>query len=533
MQLELVPSTYLADFRPTKGVQPRLAAQARPSQSLSTPTGCGRTLSAVTRTAVSPHKQPNLTKEANANARAPPPFCPPPPPPPLPPPHTDTGSSWDPKLCPDGKTCAQNCAIEAGGVDEYESTYGVSTSGDSLTLGFVTKTQYGSNVGSRNYLMDDESTYKMFKLVNKEFTFTADVSQLPCGLNGALYFVAMPADGGLSKYAGNKAGAAYGTGYCDAQCPHDIKFINGEANVEGWDPSSSSTGAGKYGTCCTEMDIWEANSRSTQLTPHTCEEPAGTQYRCEGKECGDNGSDRYAGLCDKDGADWNPYRLGQENFFGTGSNFQVDTTKPVTVVTQFISSDGTDNGDLTEIRRFYVQDGKQINTTAWQGFDSITDDYVNKAKAYFNDTKSFEPRGGLKRLGDVMKSNGMVLVMSLWDDSYAQMAWLDATQPVGSTAVGSKRGPCADGSGDPSKLEKNSPNSKVVFSDIKFGDIGSTTSGSGPTPGPSPTPPSPSPPSPAPSGCPGGSLSACIGLCPSSPAVAYQACVQQCAKRCA
>lgn len=25
----------------------------------------------------------------------------------------------------------------------------------------------------------------------------------------------------------NQAGAAYGTGYCDAQCPQDIKFING------------------------------------------------------------------------------------------------------------------------------------------------------------------------------------------------------------------------------------------------------------------------------------------------------------------
>ena len=41
----------------------------------------------------------------------------------------------------------------------------------------------------------------------------------------------MDADGGMAKYSGNKAGASYGTGYCDAQCPHDIKFINGEANL--------------------------------------------------------------------------------------------------------------------------------------------------------------------------------------------------------------------------------------------------------------------------------------------------------------
>lgn len=34
-------------------------------------------------------------------------------------------------------------------------------------------------------------------------------------------------DGGMSEYENNKAGAKYGTGYCDAQCPQDIKFING------------------------------------------------------------------------------------------------------------------------------------------------------------------------------------------------------------------------------------------------------------------------------------------------------------------
>ena len=40
----------------------------------------------------------------------------------------------------------------------------------------------------------------------------------------------MDEDGGMSKYSGNKAGAKYGTGYCDAQCPRDLKFINGEVS---------------------------------------------------------------------------------------------------------------------------------------------------------------------------------------------------------------------------------------------------------------------------------------------------------------
>merc|ERR1712083_47531 len=114
--------------------------------------------------------------------------------------------------------------------------------------------------GSRNYLMEDESHYKMFKLKNKEFTFDVDVSNLPCGLNGALYFVEMDADGGMSKYPTNKAGAKYGTGYCDAQCPQDLKFINGEANVEGW------------------------NATGTAYTAHSCS--ASGHTRCEGDDCG-------------------------------------------------------------------------------------------------------------------------------------------------------------------------------------------------------------------------------------------------------
>lgn len=76
--------------------------------------------------------------------------------------------------------------------------------------------------------MKDDETYRLFNLLNKEFTFDVDVSNLPCGLNGAVYFSEMDEDGGLSRFEGNQAGAKYGTGYCDSQCPQDIKFINGE-----------------------------------------------------------------------------------------------------------------------------------------------------------------------------------------------------------------------------------------------------------------------------------------------------------------
>lgn len=77
--------------------------------------------------------------------------------------------------------------------------------------------------------------------------------------------------------------------------------------------------------------------------------------RCENTECGDDVSgQRYQGTCDKDGCDYNSYRNGDKNFFGPGGNFAVDSTKPFRVVTQFLTKDGTDNGDLAEVRRIYV-----------------------------------------------------------------------------------------------------------------------------------------------------------------------------------
>ena len=129
-----------------------------------------------------------------------------------------SGNKWDASICPDATTCAKSCAVDGA---DYSGTYGITTSGNALTLGFKT----GSNVGSRVYLMKDETTYQTFNLLNKEFTMDVDTSQLPCGLNGAVYFSAMDPKGDAS--ATNAAGAKFGTGYCDSQCPHDIKFIEG------------------------------------------------------------------------------------------------------------------------------------------------------------------------------------------------------------------------------------------------------------------------------------------------------------------
>jgi len=70
--------------------------------------------------------------------------------------------------------------------------------------------------------------------------------------------------------------------------------------------------------------------------------------------------------------------------------------------------------------------------------------------------------------------DGMVLVMSIWDDHAADMLWLDSTYPVGSTKKGAIRGTCSTDSGKPETVESEHPDSKVTFSNIRFGTIGST-----------------------------------------------------------
>ncbi|XP_014558768.1 glycoside hydrolase family 7 protein [Bipolaris victoriae FI3] len=377
-----------------------------------------------------------------------------------------SGNEWNKTACPDNAACTKNCAIEGS---DYRGTYGISTSGNSLSLKFITKGQYSTNIGSRTYLMKDTNNYEMFQLIGNEFTFDVDLSQLPCGLNGALYFVSMPQKGQGTP------GAKYGTGYCDAQCARDLKYIDGQANAEGWTASSSdpNAGIGKKGACCAEMDVWEANSMATALTPHSCQ-PEGYSV-CVDDNCGGTYSlDRYAGTCDANGCDFNPFRVGVTDFYGKGKT--VDTSKKMTVVTQFLGS----GNKLTELKRFYVQNGKVFAnpepTVPGMKGNSITQQWCDTQKEVFQEEiYPFNKFGGMDSMGKGM-ALGMVLVMSLWDDHYANMLWLDGNYPVDADPAkpGVARGACEAGSGVPADVEASSPNAQVVFSNIKFGPIGST-----------------------------------------------------------
>lgn len=253
-----------------------------------------------------------------------------------------------------------------------------------------------------------------------------------------------------------------------------------QGNVDGWVPSDNdkNAGVGNHGSCCAELDIWEANKISTALTPHPCD-TAG-QTMCESDNCGGTySSSRYAGTCDPDGCDFNPFRMGNESFYGPGKI--VDTSSKMTVVTQFITSDGTDSGTLSEIKRLYVQNGKVIANSASDVSgvtgNSITSDFCSAQKTAFGDEDIFSQHGGMSGMSDAM-AQGMVLVMSLWDDHYADMLWLDSNYPTNATATdpGVARGTCATDSGKPDTLESESASANVAFSNIKVGPIGSTYS---------------------------------------------------------
>lgn len=331
--------------------------------------------------------------------------------------HTATGSTScttssgvDPTLCPNEATCAQNCVIEGA---TYSSS-GIAVSGDAMTMKqYVTNNGTTSNASPRVYLLGPDGNYVLMKLLGQELSFDVDLSTLPCGENGALYLSEMDASGGRSPY--NTGGANYGSGYCDAQCPVQT-WMNGTLNTN------------HQGYCCNEMDILEANAYANAFTPHPCAN----------------------GDCDKSGCGYNPYALGYKSYYGPG--LTLDTSKPFTIVTQFITNDGTTTGSLSQITRYYVQNGQRIPSASSSG-DTIQASACSSASQF----------GGLAGMGQAL-GRGMVLVFSIWNDNGGNMNWLDS----------GSNGPCSSTEGNPSNIISQHPDTHVVFSNIRWGDIGST-----------------------------------------------------------
>jgi cellulose 1,4-beta-cellobiosidase len=154
--------------------------------------------------------------------------------------------------------------------------------------------------------------------------------------------------------------------------------------------------------------------------------------------------------------------MGQKSFYGPGKT--VDTTQKFTVVTQFITDTGNAEGDLSQIRRIYVQNGKVIQNAVSKvpgisNTNAISTDFCDQQFAATNSTNGFEAVGGFTPLNTAFET-GMVLAISLWDDPGTfGMSWLDGAPNAGTCTTG---------------VVATTPTVNATFSNIKFGDIGST-----------------------------------------------------------
>jgi hypothetical protein len=371
------------------------------------------------------------------------------------------------------KLVQKRVALDAtsNGTEKFITVSG--TDQDALTL------QYGNAVvgGPRVYLIEEEGDdkNKMFLLKNQEFTFDAEMSTMGCGFNAALYFVGMTE---------NQGGAVNGTNYCDAQAVG--------------------------GTFCSEMDIMEANTVAQQYTTHACVD-ACASHTTGVSQCKGTGSPST--VCDQSGCGLNPFRYGPgtsynlENpnpkWHGPSSAYALDSSKKFTVVTQFHADSA---GELLNITRFYVQSGARIDLPTLYvrppsdgshygpfAKPAITKDYCTDIYDRWDGAASYAPLG---QMGKNME-NGMVLAMSAWyaKESYVDgkptgsqtgMSWLDGVNQWGKYV---KAGPCHT-----TTTDAGGPY-HATFSDIRIGDIGSTTNVPPAPPAP-PSPPAPGPPAP-------------------------------------
>lgn len=155
---------------------------------------------------------------------------------------------------------------------------------------------------------------------------------------------AMPCGSNAALYVSDMPLTMPSTGYCDAQ--------------------------GDNGAGCNEFDIYEGNAIANAFTSHSC-----SDQTCDKSGCGINTKD---------------------------TSLQVDTSKPFTIITQFITS----NDLLSEVKQQYIQ-----NNQLYEGgsiYPCGTD-------------------GGFDEMRNTLAA-GMVLVISVWGGSY-NMEWLDRCSP--------------------------------------------------------------------------------------------------------
>lgn len=254
-----------------------------------------------------------------------------------------------------------------------------------------------------------------------------------------------------------------------------------KANVRNWTtfPDFRSTddaesGIGLRGSCCPQVEVFTGNSVSSSFGLHPCSLISQTQ--CLGDFCGGIDSPisvAKRSACDDDGCAFNSYRLGDSGYYGIGGK-GVDTGKPFTVVTQFITTDGTDSGLLQEIKRFYIQNETKIpnSSSKIEGLsgDSITSTFCTKQKEAFEEGNMFDKFGGMAKMTEALK-RGLVMSLGVWDDRRNGMLWLDGKLGEGK---GAERGTCPTPALNPQDLVAQSGSASARFGKIRLGNIGRT-----------------------------------------------------------
>ncbi|KAJ3992226.1 concanavalin A-like lectin/glucanase domain-containing protein [Lentinula boryana] len=278
--------------------------------------------------------------------------------------------------------------------------------------------------------------YQTFKLVNQEFTMDVDVSQLPCGLNGAVYFSQMDADGGMARFPGRQ----------EPSLELDTVTLNAPTTssslMEKYAPLlSPHTGTGATGTCCAEMDIWEANSLSAAVTPHPC--TVTEQTSCTGSTCSSPNSTAGEILLSM----VREWLSTPPNPSLSSPSLSPRTTSPLVRFLPFAVS--TSNGVVIQ--------NSETNIPGITATNEITTQFCEEQKTAFGDIETFDQMGGLAGMGTAF------------------------TYPTDGTSPGDFRGTCSTSFGVPATVEAQSPNAQVIYSNIKVGPIGSTFSSSGST----------------------------------------------------
>lgn len=111
----------------------------------------------------------------------------------------------------------------------------------------------------------------------------------------------------------------------------------------------------------------------------------------------------------------NPFAFGARNFYGPG--LTVDTSKPFTVITQFLTTNNSPTGTLSEIKRMYIQDGRLIENamvTNVSGQAVEMAGTVNQEFCTARNASDYLRLGGMAGMGQSL-ARGMVLIFSLWN----------------------------------------------------------------------------------------------------------------------